>query len=38
MNAEIHLKPASPRAKPGVKATVRPHFRKSGEEGEDESG
>lgn len=36
VNAEIQLKPASPRSKPGVKATVKPHFRKPDREGEEE--
>jgi hypothetical protein len=38
VNAEIRLKPASPRAKPGVKASVRPRFRKSEEGGGDDGG
>jgi len=38
VNAEIQLKPAPPRSKPGVKATVRPRFRKSDERGGDDGG
>jgi hypothetical protein len=35
VNAEIQLKPSSPRAKPGVKASVKPRFRKPDEGEED---
>jgi len=38
VNAEIHLKPASPRGKPGVKATVKPHFRRPDDEEEQQGG
>jgi hypothetical protein len=37
VNAEIQLKPSSPRVKPGVKASVRPRFRKA-DESEEEGG
>jgi hypothetical protein len=36
VNAEIQLKPSSPRARPGIKASVRPRFRKASPEGEEE--
>jgi hypothetical protein len=37
VNAEIQLKPSSPRAKPGVKASVNPRFRKADEREEEGS-